>query len=199
MPLFTDWLVPSLVAVPLFVGTNADDLVLLMVFFADPRTRFSTVLTGQLTGMAVLTGISIIAARLAVQLPVMWIPLLGLIPVALGLWMLRISFTSPNAATPAPALGWWSITVVTVANGSDNLGAYIPVFAVQSAAGFAMIAVTFGLLTLAWCELAHWLVRHPAQGDAVQRITRRTAPFVLIIVGLWILARHPSWRELLGR
>ncbi len=196
MLLSADWLVPALVAVPLFVGTNADDLVLLMVFFADPRTRFSTVLTGQLAGMAALTAASILAARLAVQLPVMWIPLLGLIPLALGLKMLRAS--SAAAETPAPALGWWSITVVTVANGSDNLGAYLPVFAVQSHAGIAMIALMFGLLTAAWCGLARWLVRHPARGEAVRRVTGRAAPFVLIFVGLWILARHPALQSLLN-
>lgn len=193
---FADWLVPALVAVPLFVGTNADDLVLLMIFFADPRTRVSTVVTGQLAGMAVLTGASILAARLAVHLPVMWIPLLGLIPLALGIRMLRASFASDSAEAPAPALGWWSITVVTVANGSDNLGAYLPVFALQSPAGTALIAVMFALLTVAWCGLARWLVRHPARGAAVGRVTRRAAPFVLILVGLWILARHPFWRSL---
>lgn len=196
MPAAADWLVSALLAVPLFVGTNADDLVLLMVFFADPRTRVSTVVTGQLAGLGALTGVSILAARLAVQLPETWIPLLGVVPLGLGIRMLGPS-ADPDG-TPAPALGWWSVAAVTVANGSDNLGAYIPVFAVQSAAGLIVIVLLFGILTLAWCALAHWFVRHPNRGATVRKVTRRAAPFVLILVGLWILARHPAWPALLG-
>jgi cadmium resistance protein CadD (predicted permease) len=191
MSLDADWLVSAGVAVPLFMATNADDLVLLMIFFADARARISTVVTGQLAGMGVLTIVSLLAARLAVQLPETWIPLLGLVPLALGFKMMRATAEAPPAA-----LGWWSITAITVANGSDNLGAYIPVFAVQSVVGLAVIAVMFGLLTVAWCSLAHWLVRHPAQGHKVRRVTQRFAPFVLILVGLWIMAGHPAWPRL---
>lgn len=186
---------PALLAVPLFAVTNADDLVLLTVFFANPRTRASAIVTGQLVGIGALTLVSIVIARLALNLPDPWLPWLGLAPIAIGI---RQFFSSDeDEESLPPAIGWASVAAITIANGGDNLAVYVPVFANESALAVAVISVVFLLLTLVWCGLARQIVRHPRWGNIVQKYSNLAAPYVLILVGLWVLAKHP-WLGLMA-
>lgn len=190
------WIGPALVAAPLFVSTNADDLVLLTIFFSQRNARATSIVLGQIIGLGALTIASILAARLAVQLPAGWIPLLGLVPIYLGLRAIfSDSEDDDEGANPKPALHWWTVAAVTIANGGDNLGVYIPVFAAQSWAGITVIAAMFLLFTVLWCWLAASAVRHPTWGEKVRTFSGRFGPFVLIAVGLWILSEHPSLRD----
>lgn len=189
----------AVVAVLLFAATNADDLVLLAVFFAQPRCRTRPVVAGQLAGIAALTALSYAAAQLALVVPDSWIPWLGVVPLTIGVrWLLR----GPEDGRPdAPAAGrvtWWTVAGVVIANGGDNLGAYIPVFATQSGTQVVVTLAVFLVLTLLWCVAARQLVLHPPWGRATTRISARVAPFLLIVLGLWILAQHPAFRGAAG-
>ncbi len=191
MVLQSKWFAPALLAVPLFAVTNADDLVLLTIFFSQRNARAATIVLGQVVGLGALTVASILAARLAVQLPESWLPLLGLVPVGLGLKQI-LSFSDDEEDDAVPTtVSWWTVATITIANGSDNLGVYIPVFAVQSPLSIAVISVMFLLLTFVWCGLAAGVVRHPRWGNSVRKFADRFGPYILIGVGLWILAKHP--------
>ena len=177
-----------LLASVLFAATNADDLVLLIVFFAQPGARARGIVDGQLLGLGVLTGVSFIAAWLALAAPPTWLPWLGLAPLLLGLrWLLRPA----GDDAPAGLASWRTVAVVTIANGADNLGAYIPAFALQSFGQKLVTAGVFLVLAIVWCVLARAAVRHPAWGPFVQRWAGRLGPYVLIGLGLWIVAHHP--------
>jgi cadmium resistance protein CadD (predicted permease) len=190
MVLQSKWLGPALLAIPLFASTNADDLVLLTIFFSQKNARTAAIVIGQLIGLGALTAASIVAARLAVELPESWIAVLGLVPIALGLRQI-FAKSDDDEAAGLPAVSWWGVATVTIANGSDNLGVYIPVFTVQSPAAIAVISVTFMLLTFVWCGLAANIVRHPKWGQNVRRLADRFGPYILIAVGVWIVAKHP--------
>lgn len=177
-----------LLASVLFAATNADDLVLLIVFFSQPRARARGVVVGQLLGLGVLTGVSFIAAWLALAAPPTWLPWLGLAPLLLGL---RWLFRPAGDDAPAGLASWRTVAVVTIANGADNLGAYIPAFALQSFGQKLVTAGVFLVLAIVWCVLARAAVRHPAWGPFVQRWAGRLGPYVLIGLGLWIVAHHP--------
>lgn len=190
----------ALLALPLFVSTNADDLVILALLFSQPHARTATIVAGQVIGLGALTLASILAARLAVQLSASWIPVLGLVPVYLGVrQLLARDDAEPEVAARKSDLRWWMVAAVTIANGGDNLGVYIPVFAVQSPAGTAVIAIAFLLLMFVWCALAHAVVREPTWGVSVRRAAERFGPFVLIAVGLWILCESPVVQRALVR
>ena len=177
-----------LLATALFAATNADDLVLLMVFFAQPGARTRGIVVGQLLGLGVLTGVSFLAAWFALAAPPTWLPWLGLVPLLLGLrWLLRPAHEEASAGLAS----WRTVAVVTIANGADNLGAYIPAFAIQSFGQKMVTGAAFLVLAFVWCALARAAVRHPAWGPFVRRWSARLGPFVLIGLGLWILAHHP--------
>lgn len=198
MKLHPGWMAPALLAIPLFAVTNADDLVLLTIFFSNPRVRAATIVIGQLVGIGALTLASILVARVAVQLPQDWLPLLGLAPIALGVRQFFAKGDDEDGNVSSPKLNWWVVATITIANGGDNLGVYIPVFTMQTSLGIAIISAMFAVLTFAWCGLAAGIVRHPKWGAPIRSVTSRAAPYVFIGVGVWILAKHAAIQALFG-
>jgi len=80
-----------------------------------------------------------------------------------------------------------AVTLVTVANGGDNLGVYIPMFATAERAELTVYAVTMIGMTGVWCWLAHALIHNPRLGPPIRRYAEPLTPFVLIALGLYIL------------
>jgi cadmium resistance protein CadD (predicted permease) len=190
------------IAVAVYASTNIDDLLILAVFFADPQVRVGAVVAGRFLGLAVLVLASAAAALLAMAVPGEWIALLGLVPLALGLRLLPALLGSngdadeqtekaPAGARQPASRGFFaqSLTVagVTLANGGDNLGVYIPLFATAPQAIMTYIAV-FAVMTALWCALGYLVVNNPLIGDRIRRHGHVLLPVVLITLGLWILS-----------
>src|SRR6185503_11704201 len=110
-----------------------------------------------------------------------WTALLGAVPLSLGLWQLRNlrgNFSGPGVdeeSVEAERLmegrmhsQLLGVAAVTVANGSDNLSVYIPLF-VAHLAWLPLYIATFAVMTALWCALAHRLVRNRAVGALMQR------------------------------
>jgi cadmium resistance protein CadD (predicted permease) len=180
-----------------FAATDIDDLVLLTAFFADERLRRGAIVAGQFLGIGALTAASAAAAFAALVVPPHWPSLLGVIPLAMGLWKLwellrnRADDTddeaqNARAAGGRPGSQVLSVTAVTIANGGDNLSVYIPLFASQPWGAPVFVAV-FAAMTALWCAIAHAFVRHPASAALVQRWGHMILPAVLIALGAWIL------------
>jgi cadmium resistance protein CadD (predicted permease) len=167
-----------------FAATNLDDLFLLVAWFAAGRTRVRDIVLGQVLGIATLFAASAAAALLALAVPEVPLNWLGLVPIILAVRMLT---KPPEDETPAVS-GFLSVAAVTIANGGDNLGVYIPLFATSSAAAIAAYGAVFIVMTALWCAAAGWLVRHPAAGAPLRRWGPRLVPWVLVALGLWILA-----------
>jgi cadmium resistance protein CadD (predicted permease) len=182
-------------AVVLFASTNVDDVFVLVTFFANPRFRWASVVTGQYAGIAVLFAISVATSLFSLIIPREFIGLLGLGPIAIGAKQLLELFREGKHADESPAHlparhgagKAWSVAIVTVANGADNIAAYAPAFAVRSRSDIFLIGVVFAGMTGLWCYLAHGMVQHPKIGAPIRRFGRYVAPFVLIGLGLLII------------
>lgn len=189
----------SVIAVTVYALTNIDDLLLLAVFFADPAVRIGAVVAGRYLGLLLLLGVSVAAALLALAISPQWVALIGIVPLLLGLRLLLAlrrsndEGDSEEGAAPSVAArhGFWvqAVTVagVTVANGGDNLGVYIPLFAAEPAAIAIYIAI-FSVMTLLWCALGYALVNNPLLGHRVRRYGHVLLPVVLIGLGLYVLS-----------
>ncbi len=188
------------IAIAVYASTNIDDLLILAVFFANPQVRAGAVVAGHFLGLAVLVLASAGAAMLALAVPGEWIALLGLVPLALGLRLLPALFVRGGHADDqrGEALGAQpvrsgffaqSLTVagVTVANGGDNLGAYIPLFASAPQTLGTYVAV-FAVMIAVWCALGYLTVNNPLIGERIRRHGHVLMPLVLIALGLYILA-----------
>jgi hypothetical protein len=196
-------LLPAIgIAIAVYASTNIDDLLILAVFFADPRVRISAVVAGRFLGLAVLVLASATAALLAMAVPGEWIALLGLVPLALGLRLLPALFCRGGDSTEESQeavagehqpvrRGFFaqSMTVagVTLANGGDNLGVYIPLFATAPQT-IVTFVVVFAVMTAVWCALGYLMVNNPLIGDRIRRHGHALLPLVLIGLGLYILS-----------
>jgi cadmium resistance protein CadD (predicted permease) len=193
-------------AIVLFVSTNVDDLVVLIAFFANSRFRARDVVAGQYAGVAVLFIVSAAGALLSLVIPSAYLGLLGIFPILIGIGkLLELRRDRTRTAPSKDLVGTTgshgniaSVALVTVANGGDNIGVYIPSFAVHSGSQVAIIAVVFVAMTALLCLLAHWMVSHPRLGAPLRRYGHIFAPLVLIALGILIIYNAGSIPSLLG-
>ena len=194
-------------AIVLFVSTNVDDLVVLVGFFAHPKFRARDIVAGQYAGVAILFMVSAAGALLSLVIPKAYLGLLGIFPILVGVRKLLELRHDRAEAAPTKPLGSTtgsygniaSVALVTVANGGDNIGVYMPSFAVHSGSQVAIIAVVFVAMTALLCMLAHWMVSHPRFGAPLRRYGHVLAPLVLIGLGILIIHNAGSIPSLLGR
>lgn len=186
----------ALLGVGLFASTNIDDIFLTMAFFADPRLQRSAIVVGKFVGIGSLTLLSAIAAASSLSVSPEWIALLGFVPLGLGLhalWSNRraaLATDDDDGIEQAPSAFLAQVSAVagvTAANGGDNLGVYVPVFA-KDLSAIPVFVVVFALMTLLWCVAGNLLVSHPRLIGSMRRLSRRLLPYVLIVLGVWILS-----------
>jgi cadmium resistance protein CadD (predicted permease) len=188
------------IAVAVFVSTNIDDIFLLAAFFADKKLKVRSIVGGQCLGIGLLVAVSSLVAWLALALPDGWIALLGLVPLYLGLSQIRSIWSESDddeedeeiqlqEHTAERSFGSQIVAVasVTIANGGDNLGVYIPMFA-NSLSGIPLFVAVFVLMTLLWCLLGYVLVNNKIFGHLIRKYGHKILPVVLTLLGLDILS-----------
>ncbi len=183
-----------------FVATNLDDVVVLIVFFTqiDKTERPWHIVTGQYLGFCLLLLLSLPGYLGGTLLPPHWIGLLGLLPLAIGLQLLFTDNQDDESAQMVsnpllPRLSAFcpprilQVAAVTVANGGDNIGIYVPLFASKNLIGLLEIIGTFLVMVGIWCWLAWHLVKQPAIGQLFSKYGDRLVPWVFIALGCYIL------------
>ncbi|MFE3175794.1 cadmium resistance transporter [Amycolatopsis sp. NPDC059090] len=180
----------------MFAVTNVDDIVVLALFFgqaAGSRGGTARVVAGQYLGFAAILAASVLGALGTGLLPAAAIPYLGLLPLALGLraawrvWREHRNSPEPEESATAGGPGVFAVAAVTFANGGDNIGVYVPVFATAGAGSLVVFAVVFLALAAVWCLLGRLIASHPVVARALERWGRILLPVVLIGIGLLIL------------
>jgi cadmium resistance protein CadD (predicted permease) len=191
------------IGIVVFASTNIDDIFLLAAFFADPRLRHRSIVIGQYVGIGALVLVSALAALLALAFPAGWVALLGVVPLFLGLSRLRAlrgARVSEEAGSNEHRIQdqehnaerrlhsqILAVASVTIANGGDNIGVYVPLFATAREA-FATYVLTFAVMTGVWCALGYLLVNNKVLGGAIRRYGYVILPIVLIALGIYILS-----------
>ncbi|MFE7328141.1 cadmium resistance transporter [Streptomyces sp. NPDC057565] len=184
-------------AAGLFAVTNIDDILILALFFAQgaghPGSTRRIVL-GQYLGFAAILAVAVAAAFGATFLPESAIPYLGLLPLALGLkaaWQAwkdhRDGDGDEEEQTKEGGPSSLEVAAVTFANGGDNIGVYVPVFATAGVGGMSVYAVVFLVLVAVWCFAGKFFATRPVIAKALARWGHILLPLVLIAIGLLIL------------
>jgi cadmium resistance transport/sequestration family protein len=186
-----------------FIATNLDDVVVLMVFFSQHNAagRSKQIVIGQYLGFGVLILLSLPGYFGGRLLSPEWIRLLGLVPLGIGLKLLFF----PGKAEEEPSISAVTdsrlsrllnflppqilqVAAVTVANGGDNIGIYVPLFASKNLFGLSVILSIFALMVGVWCYLAWRLVKQPAISGLLGKYGDRVVPWVFIVLGCYILS-----------
>ena len=190
-----DWLPLTILSVAAFATTNLDDAFVLLLFFGDRRYRARHVFIGQALGVGLLVLLSLIGALAALALPARAVGLLGLLPIAIGVKHLlerrRGQPDEPEAAASPPGAAGWrqaaAVAGITVANGGDNIGVYVPLFATRSLLETALILGSFAVMLVMWTFAGYYLARHSAGAARLQRLSGVVMPWVLIGLGAAII------------
>jgi cadmium resistance protein CadD (predicted permease) len=182
-------------AVGLFAVTNIDDILVLALFFAQGagiRGAARRVAAGQYLGFAAILVVAVAAAFGATFLPERAVPYLGLLPLALGIraavraWRHR-GDDEQETQTGRGGPRMLEVAAVTFANGGDNIGVYVPVFATAGLGGMSVYLGVFLLLVGVWLAAGRYFATRPVIARALSRWGHVLLPVVLIGIGLLIL------------
>lgn len=189
------------VGIGAFVATNVDDLLFLMIFFANRRFPVSQIVLGQYIGMGLLIAVSLLGLLIALVVPSNLIGLVGLFPIAIGIKeLLELRKNNENDKNDEELhrlhlrgkkiLAYtFSLTVAAVTfSGGEEIGIYASLFATNNEFGeiITLVAVSMALTGI-WCGIANYLVYHSFLADHFRRISKNILPFVLIGLGIYIL------------
>ncbi|WP_037680181.1 cadmium resistance transporter [Streptomyces griseus] len=185
-------------AAGLFAVTNVDDILVLSLFFAQGAGHHGSgrrIVLGQYLGFTAILAVAAAAAFGATFLPEAAIPYLGLLPLALGLkaawqaWRHRDDGDDGDGESETAGGGPRALEVaaVTFANGGDNIGVYVPVFATAGVGGMSVYAAVFLVLVAVWCLAGRYFATRPVIAGVLSRWGHVLLPLVLISLGLLIL------------
>jgi cadmium resistance protein CadD (predicted permease) len=175
-----------------FAATNIDDIFLLTVFFARcvPTRR---IVAGQYLGFAAIVVVSLaLVWSASLTIPRVWIRILGVLPLAIGVKELvhPQRFKTAQAEQADATLSVPFIAAITLANGADNVGVYVPFFATNRT-HLQLVLLVYGFLVLVWCAVGKWFGSHALALKSLALWGHWIVPSVLIGLGGYILICTP--------
>ena len=217
-----DWLIETIkIGLAAAVATTFDDNIYLTGFFSEVNRTFRPkhVVVGELIGFTALISISLVGFLIGLAISSDWIGLLGILPILIGLNNLRLLIVnkdesvenkSANLKQNARFRGFdsrerslldiiqdrqtYSVSAVTISNGGNNLGIYIPLFASSSLQSLAVIVPICYLIVCTWLFMSYHLTRTPGIALVLSRYASKLFPFVLMWLGLRIILDNESYK-----
>ncbi|MBD2433951.1 MULTISPECIES: cadmium resistance transporter [Fischerella] len=196
-------------AIIAFAATNIDDIIILLLFFSQLDTHFRRrhIFIGQYLGFTAIILASLPGFFGGLVVSRVWIGLLGILPIAIGIKQLlnketenteiqTVNTKLETSTTSKPILNLilsilspqtYKVAAVTFANGGDNIGIYIPLFAGNNFASLIVILIVFFIMVGVWCAVAYLLSRQAKIAYILSRYGKKAVPFVLIALGLYIM------------
>ena len=179
-----------------FIATNIDDLIIDMFFFsaAGCTTDICRIFLGKYLGIGILIMISM-AAAIGIQcIPMGYIGYLGLVPIGMGAKMLIDKNTEEddgnyNITRRGSTAMFWNVVLVTIANGADNIGVYVPLFTGFKVSQYYIFLVVYVIMLAAWCNLGYRVARLPVFEKMINKYKIILIPVVFILLGSYIMLK----------
>ena len=189
-------------AIGVYISTSIDYLIILIILFAQLSQNKQKwhIYAGQYLGTGLLVGASLVAAYVVSFVPEAWmVGLLGLIPIYLGIRFAIVGEGEEEEEeeeeeeiierleqSKANQL-FWTVTLLTIASGGDNLGIYIPYFASLDWSQTLVALLVFAIGIIISCELSRVLSSIPLISETIEKYERIIVPLVFIPLGLYIM------------
>lgn len=173
-----------------YISTNIDDIFVVMILLAQAaRGTKSRLIAGHFLGVGLLTAVSMLGAFGLQNLPLRYVGILGLVPIGLGIkaWAEHQTGADDDEAPEERSVRLMSMAMITVGNGADNVGVYIPLFTGFSGAERIGAVIVFAAMTALWVFLANSLAEFPQVKRAVGRYKHIVIPAVFILLGVYII------------
>ena len=177
----------ALVLVPItYAATNVDNLLIMSTIAAGRANRRNLVLGFMAASLAVLIIVSL-ATFIELIVPTVVLGYLGLVPISIGVYLLLFT-GSPEDDSARTAATWPAIGGVLFVNSGDTVFALGPLFAESGDGARAGLAAGFVLIAGIWLALILRLSARIEKSETLRRLGHRIAPWMMIIVGLYILS-----------
>ena len=180
-----------ILAVTAFVGTNLDDIFMDTLLFSGEKTGSGrwAVAAGKYLGIGILILLSVLGAFGLQFLPEQYLGFLGLLPIALGIRELIGAFREEEEEenTRRSSGLVLNAALITLANGADNIGVYIPLFSGFAPWQIAVTVAVFGVMMALWCLLTSTLSRLPVLQRFIEKYKKLLVPTVYMALGAYIL------------
>ena len=189
MPVAYDWsaVITALLLVPVaYAATNIDNLLIMASLGADPASRRNIIFGFVAASIAVLT-IASLASFIENLVPARLLGYLGFVPISIGVYLLFSNKASADGETNTVAT-WPAIAVLLLANSGDTVFALGPLFAESGDDARIGLATGFALISGLWLLLILTVSSRVAESATLSRLGHRLAPWMMIIVGLYILS-----------
>ena len=91
---------------------------------------------------------------------------------------------------------FWTVALITIASGGDNLGIYIPYFASIELGQIITAIILFAIFTVSLCWLSQRLARLSFLEETLEKYERIIVPVVFIGLGIYILWENQTFQAL---
>ncbi|MDM9383973.1 cadmium resistance transporter [Chlorogloeopsis sp. ULAP01] len=213
-----DWLTGTLViGISAAFATTFDDNIYLTAFFGKVNHAFRPkhIIIGEFVGFTALVFASLPGFFGGLILPEAWIGLLGILPISIGIINLMsrdddgntiqdvsIDFHNSVKSRRRKKSLWatlrdphtYRVSAVTIANGGNNIGIYVPLFASSNLPSLGVILCVCYLTVGLWCFLSYNLTRNPLMAPLLARYGRKVFPVVLIWLGFSIMMKSGTFQ-----
>lgn len=173
-----------------YISTNIDDIFVLMILLAQAATGVKgKLIAGHFLGVCLITVVSMLGAFGLQSLPLKYVGILGLVPIGLGIkaWLDHKKGSDGDGAPEVQGVSLLSMAMITVGNGADNVGVYIPLFTGFSGSERIGSVIVFAAMTALWIFLANSLAQFPRVKSAVGKYKNIIIPAVFILLGVYII------------
>ena len=195
-------------AIAVYISTSIDYLFILLIIFSQSQTKkgLRQIYLGQYLGTGILVAVSLFAAYVLNFILQDWIiGLLGLIPIYLGIRVAMIGEEEAEEEEVVEKLKsggssrlFWTVSLITIASGGDNLGIYIPYFASISFSEIIIALVVFAISIAVLCYISYQLAKISFVAETLEKYERIIVPVVFIGLGFFILIENGTIQALLN-
>ncbi|MGI2904398.1 cadmium resistance transporter [Tolypothrix sp. VBCCA 56010] len=214
------WLISTLfIGISAAFATTFDDNLYLTAFFGKVNRTFRPkhIVIGEFLGFTALVFASLPGFFGGLIVPDAWIGLLGFLPIAIGISNLisreeegsvqTVSVLNCDDESQRRNQSLWAtirdrqtyrVSAVTIANGANNIGIYVPLFASSNLSSLGLILCVCYLTIGLWCFLSYHMTRNRLAAPVVASYGRKIFPFVLIYLGLSILIKSGTYQLVPG-
>ena len=173
-----------------YISTNIDDIFVIMILLAQAaKGTKGQLVAGHFLGVGLITVVSMLGAFGLQNLPLKYVGILGLVPIGLGIkaWLDHKKRADDDDAPEAQSVSLLSMAMITVGNGADNVGVYIPLFTGFTGTERIGAVIAFAVMTALWVFLANSLAEFPKIKAAVGKYKHIVIPVVFILLGIYII------------
>lgn len=183
------------IAAGAYVATNLDNFILLVSLLAGYRNQTSSVVAGFVGSMLILGFVGYWIGKAADIAPVEYLGLLGFVPISIGvveLFRLRRGKATVTETKDKTGNGVQTVFMATLisqlGNGADTIVILGVLFTDSIPSADILIILTLSAMAVVFILVGIYAVRHPALSEWIDRYAYRAMPFILIIVGVYVLA-----------